>query len=169
MSDWTDLAHFMYGRGFWYSDPLSEIRSLSEEQLLWVPNPNMLPILWQVGHIVTREAMHVGKSIMGKPLDDLIPPQYEVFLDWASVDEIRCEIESMASVLEWVQDTREQVHEWIDAIDDDDLTRAAKDETPDGPLTVGHWLAITTVHTGVHIGRIQMLRALIEGTRDRAC
>ena len=169
MKDWKQLAHFMYGRGFWYSDPLSEIRSLSEDQLLWVPNPKMLPILWQVGHIASREAMHVGKFIMGKPLDDLIPPPFEVFLDWASVDEIRREIDTVAGALSWVQDTREQVHEWIDELSDDDLERVATAEELDGSLTVAHWLAITTVHTGVHVGRIQMLRALIEGTRDRAC
>ena len=36
-------------------------------------------------------------------------------------------------------------------------------------LSVGHWLFITVAHTALHVGRIQMLRALIEGTKERAC
>jgi hypothetical protein len=36
-------------------------------------------------------------------------------------------------------------------------------------LSVGHWLFITVAHTALHVGRIQMLRAIIEGTRERAC
>ena len=169
MNDWKHLAHFMYGRGFWYSDPLSEIRSLSEEQLLWVPNPKMLPILWQVGHIATREAIHIGCFIMGQSRDALIPPSCEAFVEWSSAEEILREIDSVPGVLTWVRDTRESAHRWIDALTDSDLERIATEQEPDGSLTVAHWLAITTVHTGVHVGRIQLLRALIEETRDRDC
>jgi len=169
MKDWKELAHFMYGRGFWYSDPLAEIRSLTEEQLLWVPGPKMLPILWQVGHIATREVLHVGCFIMGKSRDELTPAPYDVFFEWSSVDEIRSEIDSVPDALRWVRETRESVHGWIDTLTDDDLGRVATDEEPDGALTVAQWLAITTAHTAVHIGRIQLLRALIEETRERDC
>ena len=33
-SSWKEVAHFLYGRGFWYADPLREIRGLTPEQLL---------------------------------------------------------------------------------------------------------------------------------------
>ncbi len=169
MADWKQLAHFMYGRGFWYSDPLDEIRSLSEEQLLWVPGPKSLPVLWQVGHIASREALHIGCFIMGLSRDELTPPPCEVFFEWSSPDEIRAEIDSVPAALQWVTDTRESVHGWIDSLSESDLEHIVTHDEPDNPLTVAHWLAITTVHTGVHIGRIQLLRALIEDTRERDC
>jgi hypothetical protein len=34
---------------------------------------------------------------------------------------------------------------------------------------VAKWLFITAAHTALHIGRIQLLRALAEGKRERAC
>ncbi len=53
MSEWNDLAHWMYGdvkmdRGFWYSHPLHEINGLTEEQLFWVPDERNLCMLWRV-------------------------------------------------------------------------------------------------------------------------
>jgi hypothetical protein len=41
--------------------------------------------------------------------------------------------------------------------------------TSDEGLSVAHWLFITTAHTALHIGRIQLLRSLIEGEHERAC
>ena len=60
MAEWNELAHFLYGRGFWYADPIGEIRGLTADQLLWVPNPNGMCLLWQVGHIAHRERLHFG-------------------------------------------------------------------------------------------------------------
>ena len=42
MSKWNELAHFLYSPEFWYADPLREIRGLTEEQLLWVPETKSL-------------------------------------------------------------------------------------------------------------------------------
>jgi hypothetical protein len=39
----------------------------------------------------------------------------------------------------------------------------------DEPFTVAHWLFITVAHGAIHIGRIQMLRAMLLGEHDRAC
>jgi hypothetical protein len=167
--EWKDLAQFMYGRGFWYTDPLNEIRSLSEEQLLWTPTDGTLPILWHVGHIAHREALHIGCFIAGLSQDDLVPPECGVFTDWESVDHICEEIDSVTNVLQWVKAMRERCHGIIDGLTDADLDRSAFGEDVDSHLTVAHWLAITPVHTGVHIGRIQGLRAQLEGTRERAC
>lgn len=60
MSEWNDVAQFISGAGFWYSDPLREIKGLSEEQLFWVPGPQALCIFWHVGHIAHRERMHIA-------------------------------------------------------------------------------------------------------------
>lgn len=85
---WKDVAHFLYGRSFWYADPLAEIAGLTEEQLCWVPAPGSLCILWQVGHIATRERLHFGVFIQGLT-GAVIPSQYRAFLDAATPDEIR--------------------------------------------------------------------------------
>jgi len=168
MSEWNDLGHFLYGRGFWYADPIREIKGLTEEQLFWVPDPNSLCIFWHVGHIAHRERIHIGVFLQGLK-GEVIPGQFEVFgPDWRSVEEVRQSIDSVQSVLDWVRDVREESHKFIDSLTDDDFHTVSLNEWADG-LTVAHWLFITTVHAGVHIGRIQLLRALIEGKHDRAC
>ena len=57
MSKWNELAHFLYSPEFWYADPLREIRGLTEEQLLWVPETKSLCALWHAGHVAHRERL----------------------------------------------------------------------------------------------------------------
>jgi hypothetical protein len=167
MSKWKDIAHFLYGRGFWYADPLREIDGLTEEQLFWVPHPNSLSILWHVGHISHRERTHIGRFLQGLK-ETIIPPQYQVFgTDWCSTDEVRQSVGSAQNVLAWVHQVREKSHEYIASLTDDDFH--AIPPTSEEGLSVAHWLFITTAHTSLHIGRIQLLRALIEGKPERAC
>jgi hypothetical protein len=169
MPDWKRLAHFLYGHGFWYAHPLGEIDGLSEEQLLWVPEPNALCALWEAAHTAHRERVHIGHFIEGLPIGGLIPDQYEVFgPEWASVEQVRASIDSVEAVVDWARDVRLRTHEVIDELTEADLdlpSAAGGDE----PLSKGHWLFITVSHTALHIGRIQLLRALIEGTPARAC
>ena len=168
MSEWNELAHFLYGRGFWYADPLGEIRSLTDDQLYWTPSPKSLPIIWHVGHIAHRERVHVGVFLQGKEEHEVIPPEFEVFgPDWASVDDIREAVGSTADALRWVRDVREESHRFIETLGAEDFHR--KEAVSDLKLTVAHWLFITTAHTAIHIGRIQLLRALIEDKKERAC
>ncbi|GAF92072.1 unnamed protein product [marine sediment metagenome] len=167
MSDWQALAHFLYGRGFWYSDPLKEIEGLTEEQLYWVPDVNSFCILWHVGHIAHRERVHIGIFLQGLT-GAIIPPQYDVFgTDWCTPEEVRRSVGPVEQVLSWVRDVREGSHEYIASLADEDLFRLVP--TSEDELTVGHWLFITTAHTALHLGRIQLLRALVEGKHDRAC
>ena len=167
MSPWHDLAHFLYGQGFWYADPLKEIEGLTEEQLCWVPDPNSFCILWHVGHIAHRERVHIGMFLQGLSAD-LISPQYEVFgPEWRTPEEVRQSVGTVEDVFTWVRDVREKSHQCIASLSDDDLWTVPP--TSDGELTVAHWLFITTAHTALHLGRIQMLRALLEGKHDRPC
>ena len=168
MSEWNELAHFLYGRGFWYADPVREAHGLTEPHLLWVPNPKSLCILWEVGHIAHRERIHVGGFLEGLPLEGLIPPGYDVFgPDWCSVADMRAAIASPQAVLDWVRSVRDRSHRFISSLSDSDFHKPAAHS--DEPLSVAHWLFITTAHTALHIGRLQLLRALIEGTEERAC
>ena len=167
MSNWRDLAHFLYGRGFWYADPLREIQGLDEEQLFWTPSPEGLCTLWQTGHIAHREGEHIERLLQGKR-GQFRPKQYEVFgTDWVSTDDIRASIDSVDQVLDWVRDVRERSHAYIDSLTDDDWHRVPR--SAPGGETVAQWVFITVAHTASHIGRIQLLRALIESDLERPC
>jgi len=174
MSEWRDVAHFLYGRGgiylpegFWYADPLREIDGLTEEQLFWVPDPNSLCILWHVGHIAHRERTHVGRFLQGLQ-GTIVPGQYEVFgPGWSSTEKVRLSVGPVQGVLAWVRGVRERSHEYIASLTEDDFHVVPP--TSEGGLSVAHWLFITTAHTALHVGRIQLLRALIEGKQERAC
>lgn len=172
MSDWQDLAQFMYGdvrfdRGFWYSHPLWEINGLTEEQLYWTPGPNALCMLWHVGHIAHRERTHVGRFLQGRS-GEIIPPRYEVFgPEWCSAQEVRETIDSLQGVYEWVRDVRAESNAYIASLGDDDWHQVLS--TSEHGMSVAQWLFITVAHTALHIGRIQTLRALVEGKRERAC
>ena len=172
MSKWKDLVHWMYGdvrtdRGFWYSHPLWAIHGLEEDQLFWVPDENSLCLLWHVGHIAHRERLHIGRFVQG--LDDtLIPASYEVFgPDWCSVDQVRASIDSATGVLDWVKAVRQESTTFIDSLSDDDFHKVPP--SSEFGLSIAHWLFITVSHGAIHIGRIQLLRAMLEGKRDRPC
>ena len=172
MSDWKDLALWMFGDvrkrdGFWYSHQLLEIDGLTEDQLFWVPEPNGLCILWHVGHVAHRERLHIGRFLQGLT-GTIIPPQYEVFgADWCSTEQLRHSISSVQAVLAWGQDVRESSRDYIASLTDEDFQAVSL--TTDLDLSVGYWLFITAAHTALHIGRIQLLRALIEGNHERPC
>lgn len=63
MSKWNDVARFLYGPEFWYTDSIREIYGLTDEQVFWVPEPTSLCILWHVGHIAHRERFHICKFL----------------------------------------------------------------------------------------------------------
>jgi len=167
MDKWKELAHFLYGKGFWYADPIREIKGLTEEQLYRVPDENSLPIIWQVGHIAHRERSHIGYFLQGEK-GQIIPEKYEVFgTEWCPLELLHKWIESVEDVFAWVKDVRAKTHEYIDSLSPEDYHKVP--ETSEGNLSISHWLFITTNHTALHIGRIQALRAVIEGNKERAC
>ena len=68
-----------------------------------------------------------------------------------------------------MRQARLESHRCIDALTADGLRRPADSAAGNTDTTVAHWLYITVAHTALHIGRIQMLRAMVEGGRERAC
>lgn len=36
MAGLKELAEFLYGKKFWYMDPINEVAGLTEEQMFWV-------------------------------------------------------------------------------------------------------------------------------------
>ncbi len=168
MSQWRDVARFLYGSEFWYTDPEREIHGLTDDQLLWVPGPKSLCILWHVGHIAHRERLHVGRFLQGYRQEDIIPPEYEVFgPEWRSVDEVRRSVASVAGVVEWVRSVREDSRRYITSLGEADF--GAVPPSSEEGLSVAHWLFITVAHGALHIGRIQLLRSLVEDGEERVC
>jgi hypothetical protein len=43
--DSNDSFHWAFGKGFWYADPLAEVKDLSEERLYWSPTPDTQCVL----------------------------------------------------------------------------------------------------------------------------
>lgn len=167
MSGWKEISHFLYGHGFWYANPVREVDGLTEEQLFWVPDPNSLCALWHVGHIAHRERVHIGNFLQAIE-GNVIPPEYEAFgPDWCSVEDIRKSIGSVKDVFEWVRDVREESHNYIQSLKAADFLKVPPTSAEN--LSVAHWLFITVAHGALHIGRIQMLRAMIEGKQERVC
>ncbi len=172
MSEWKDLALWMFGdvrkrEGFWYSHQLYEIDGLTEDQLFWVPRTTGLCILWHVGHIAHRERLHIGRFLQGLT-GTIVPPPYEIFgAEWCSIEALRQSIGSVTEVLAWVQDVRKSSRDFIASLTAEDFQAVLP--TSELDLSVGYWLFITAAHTALHIGRIQLLRALIEGRHERPC
>ena len=172
MSEWNDLAHWMYGdvkmdRGFFYSHPLHEINGLTEDQLFWVPDEKNLCMLWHVGHIAHRERTHMGVFLQGLK-SGVIPPEYEVFgPDWCSVEQIRESVASVKEVFQWVREVRDESIRFVKSLSN----YAWHEVLPSSEfgLTTAHWVFLTVGHEAVHIGKIQLLRAMLEGKKDRAC
>lgn len=174
MRSLKETALFMYGditvpEGFWYTDVLREIRGLTEEQLFWVPNEKALPIIWQVIHVTHRERYHIGRYLQGIK-GDLIPPEFEaVGRDWCAAERARELITSVESVLSWVRDVRQESRAYIQTLSEEDYLVVPEFTEESEGLSVAQWLFITAAHTALHIGRIQLLRAMIEKTEERAC
>jgi hypothetical protein len=172
MDDWKTLTQFMYGdasthRGFWYSHTLCEIEGLNEEQLMWTPHPKGLCILWQAGHIACRERLHIGVFLQGLP-ESILLPEFNIFgSDWVSVDEMRSAMSSVKNVLDYVCMARKESCRYIESLSEADLVKIPL--TAEGSYSIAQWLWITTCHTALHIGRIQLLRAMLEGKPERAC
>ena len=168
----NDIALWMYGdacsgNGFWYSHEIGETAGLTEEQLYWVPHPNGLCILWHVGHIAHRERVHIGRFLQGLETE-IIPRGYDVFgTEWCSVKTLRQSIDSVDSVLTWANTVREESLKYILSLNYDDFKTVPP--TSRRNLSIGHWLFITSAHTALHIGRIQLLRALIEDRHEEPC
>jgi len=172
LSELTDVASWLFGdmsddMGFWYSYPLWEVYGLTEEQLYWIPDPSFLCNLFHVGHIAHRERCHVGMNLQGLE-PSIIPPEYEVFgTKWASPEDIRRSIGSVDAVFEWVQEVREESRRYIESLSPEDYSEVPP--TSEFDLTVSHWLFINVAHTALHVGKLQLLRSLIEGKRERPC
>ncbi|MCK4311149.1 MAG: DinB family protein [Candidatus Cloacimonetes bacterium] len=83
------------------------------------------------------------------------------------MEKLQKSIKSVKDVFSWVKDVRQSSHEYIESLKDEDYFSIP--QTSEENLSVAHWLYITAAHTALHIGRIQLLRSIIENSKERAC
>ena len=174
MTTWTDVAQFLYGDvksedGFWYAHPLKEIEGLTDDQLFWVPDPKSLCMLWHVGHVAHRESTHIS-SILQAPQGTPVPPEFEVFgTEWCSPEQVRASAGRVTDVFAWIEQVRRHSRAYIASLSDEDYLRVLPSSDFGMGLSVAHWLFITVAHGALHLGRVQMMRAILEGQYDRPC
>ena len=144
-------------------DPLDEVRGMTDDELLWSPMPGIHCALWHVGHIAHRERFHVAVLLQGRDEKDVIPDQFAVFgLDggYPSAAQLLDAVGSVDNVKTWVREVRHHSHEFIDSLREADFN-----SVPDSSYesnSIAKVLMQTIGHTGVHIGRIQLLRKMMK-------
>ena len=83
-----------------------------------------------------------------------------------SVDDVRESIDSVGNVIKWIEEVRDGSTKFIASLDEADFHKVPP--TADG-LSIGHWIFITVGHGAIHIGKIQLLRNMLQGDRDNPC
>jgi len=160
--DLSDAFHWGFGRGFWYADPIKETEGLTEDELYWSPAPQIQCILWHVGHITHRERFHIKCLLEGKNEEDVIPGKHSVFFhDAYDVQTFRNRCPQPDQVMGWAREVRWESHEFISR-----LTPERYNVVPVSSFegnSIARVLIQTVGHTGLHIGRIQLLRMMMQG------
>lgn len=168
MNNLNDAVHWAFGRGFWYADPVEEVKGLTAEQLFWVPTPRSLCAIWHIGHIARAECFHIGHFLQGQPKNQIIPARYDIFgIDWNSIETVRAQVKEPEEVMTWFREVRLTSHDYIAGLRPEDYSTVPA--SSDEGHSVGQVLFQTVAHTALHIGRIQMLRAMIEKKNERRC
>ena len=159
-SDLNDAFHWAFGRGFWYADPLAEMKGLSEEQLYWSPAPDIQCVLWHVGHIGHRECFHIQCMLKGRDEEEEFPDKWGIFFDCPyEAVRFRDTFPEPSEITDWLKSVRARSHEFISELKPSDYNFVPTSSFEGG--SIARVLMQTVGHTGLHIGRIQLLRRLM--------
>ena len=71
------------------------------------------------------------------------------------------------NVIKWATEVRSESQKFISSLTDKDFYSII--DTGEEDLSVAHWLFITTSHTALHYGKIQLLRSLLKDEIDSPC
>jgi hypothetical protein len=159
-ADMNDAFHWAFGRGFWYADPVAEMKSLSEEQLYWSPAPDIQCVLWHVGHIGHREDFHIQCLLKGRDEKEVFPDKWGIFSDcpYEAVP-FRNTFPEPGEITNWMRSVRARSHEFISGLKSTDYNSVPRSSFEGG--SIARVLMQTVGHTALHIGRIQLLRRLM--------
>ena len=160
LQNWHDAFHWGLGRGFWYMDPLDEVKDVTAQQLLWTPAEGMNCALWHVGDIAYSECFHVGHMLQGRVKEAI--PHADLFsyrAKWMPGEQLLQSLGSIDDLKRWVRQVRRESHDFIDSLSDDDYHDVPASSSEGN--SVARVLMQTIGHTGVHIGCIQWLRRIM--------
>lgn len=87
--------------------------------------------------------------------------------EWVPLEQIISNIGSVNEVIEWAKWVRQQSHDFISMLSPEDYQKVP--ETYIENLSVGHWINITSCHTALHIGKIQLIRDMLLGQEESPC
>jgi hypothetical protein len=158
--DMNDAFHWAFGRGFWYADPLAEVKGLSVAQLYWSPAPDIQCALWHVGHIGHRECFHIQCMLKGRDEKGEFPDKWRGFFDCPyEAVRFRETFPDPSEITRWVKSIRARTHEFISELKATDYSCVPVSSFEGN--SIARVLMQTVGHTGLHIGRIQLLRRLM--------
>ena len=160
-ADFNDAFHWAFGKGFWYADPVKEVSGLTKDQLYWSPGPRIQCALWHVGHIAHRERFHIKCLLEGQNEEDVMPSNHSVFFDCAyDAKTFRSSWPEPEEIMRWAREVRRESHEFISALTPDQYNVVPSSSFEGN--SIARMLMQTIGHTGLHIGRIQLLRMLMQ-------
>ena len=158
--DLNDAFQWAFCRGFWYADPLEAMKGLFDVQLYWSPAPDVQCILWHVGHIGHREGFHIQCLLKGRDEKEVFPDKYGIFFDCPyEADRFKATFPAPREIIDWVRSIRALSHEYIHQLEPTDYNLVPGSSFEGG--SIARVLMQTVGHTGLHIGRIQLLRRLM--------
>ncbi len=143
---------YMYGSEFWYSTPDMEVLNRPEVDLYASMIETEMPIIWHLAHIIHKEEVHIGQFLERPPRHMLHPELNPLVMDGKGLDVISDLIPDLGMITEWHNHVRAATIAFTSRLSEADFF-----SVPDGALNglcIADWLAITQVHTGVHLGRI---------------
>ena len=146
---------YMYSGEFWYSTPDIEVLNRSGVDLYASAIQAEKPIIWHLAHIVHKEEVHVG-HFLERPRRQLLHPELNpLVMAGEGLDVISDLIPEPSVIIEWHKKVRAATVSFINGLSGTDFFIV-----PDGSpkdLCIADWLAITQVHTGVHLGSIDSI------------
>ncbi len=146
---------YMYSGEFWYSAPDLEGLNRPGVDLYASAIQAEMPIIWHLAHIVHKEEVHIG-HFLERPRRQMLHPELTPLVgEGEGLDVISDLIPEPGIITEWHNKVRTATISFINGLSEADFFIV-----PDGSpmdLCIADWLAITQVHTGVHLGRIDSI------------
>jgi hypothetical protein len=100
--------------------------------------------------------------LLGRDEKQMIPANWEIFFDCPYDTQcFKNEFPEPLEIMDWVRDVRSRSHQFISQLKLADYNAVPKSSFEGN--SIGRVLMQTIGHTGLHIGKIQLLRRLMPG------
>ena len=131
------------------------ISDFSDADMLVRPVPNANHAMWQIGHVMNSEA---GALTQLNPQTPGLPTFAEKFnRQTASIDDPDF-FPRKAELLDAFANVRAATVGWVKSLKPEELDKPTPEKIRKWAPTIGHLLASTPIHVGMHVGQIQVIR-----------